>query len=156
MPLLAAIAVMLNTAMVLIVWSVMGGFLTMLLASGRSLMGDAIITWPVVGIAHYESLIERVEEDPLAAAAAPTVEAPGLLGLPDGSVRMVNAVGVDGPEYDEVTDYHEALWWTPIEKPMPRDEKGQDPRLDLSSEHERQGLARAGAREAQPARRLEL
>ena len=46
MPLLAALAVMLCTAMVLIVWSVMGGFLTMLLASGRTLQSDVTITWP--------------------------------------------------------------------------------------------------------------
>ena len=39
MPLLAAVAVTLCTAMVLIVWSVMGGFLGMLVASGRTLIG---------------------------------------------------------------------------------------------------------------------
>ena len=40
MPLLAALAVALCTAMVIIVWSVMGGFLVMLINSGRTLVGD--------------------------------------------------------------------------------------------------------------------
>ena len=40
MPLLSAAAVMLCTAMVIIVWSVMGGFLSMLLSSGKAMIGD--------------------------------------------------------------------------------------------------------------------
>lgn len=133
MPLLAALAVVLCTAMVLIVWSVMGGFLNMLLASGRTLMGDALITWPVVGIAHYEELIADLEADPRIAAATPLVEAPGLLATPEGTISMVQVIGVDGPGYDRVTGYADAVWWRRIDKPLPRDKEGRDPRLTMDA-----------------------
>ncbi|TVQ59545.1 MAG: ABC transporter permease [Phycisphaerales bacterium] len=129
MPLLAALAVLLCTAMVLIVWSVMGGFLNMLLASGRTMMGDVLISWPVVGMAHYQELIDDLEADPLVLAATPIVESPGLLATPDGSIAMVQVIGIDGRGYDRVTGYSDAVWWRNLEKPMPRDTDGDDPRL---------------------------
>ena len=43
MPLLSALAVTLCTAMVLTVWSVMGGFLNVLLDSGKTIIGDVAI-----------------------------------------------------------------------------------------------------------------
>jgi len=122
MPLLAVLAVLLSAAMVLTVWSVMGGFLNMLLASGKSLMGDVLITYPVRGIPWYEDLLAQLEDDPAVAAATPTVEAPGLLKLPDGSVRMVQVVGVEGTGYDKVTGFRKSVWWRPPEpgdKPVP-------------------------------------
>lgn len=113
MPLLAALAVLLSTAMVVTVWSVMGGFLNTLLESGRSLMGDAMLTYPVRGIPWYSELIADLESDPAVAAATPTIESPGLLKLPDGSVRLVQVIGVEAEGYDRVTGYAEALWWRP-------------------------------------------
>lgn len=131
MPALAVLAVLLCTAMVLIVWSVMAGFLNMLLASGRTLMGDVVVSWPVQGISHYAALMEDIEDDPLLEAATPTIEAAGLVGLPDGSSITVKVVGVDGPSYDEVTDYASTIWWRPLEEPLPKDEDEKDPRLDI-------------------------
>lgn len=129
MPLLAVLAVLLCTAMVLIVWSVMSGFLGMLLASGRMLIGDVIISWPVQGIPYYAELIDRLEDDPMVDAATGTIEAPGLLKLPDGSVELVSVVGVNGPDYNEVTGYYDSIWWRSIEEPLPRDHDAEDPRL---------------------------
>jgi len=129
MPLLAALAVALCTAMVLVVWSVMGGFLTLLLNSGKSMIGDVSITWPVRGIPHYERLIERLEKDPAVAAATPLVETIGLLGLPGGDTKTVQVLGVEPAGYDRVTGYFARLWWRPLEEPLPRDDKREDPRL---------------------------
>ncbi len=134
MPLLAVAAVTLCTAMVLIVWSVMAGFLATLLDSGRKLVGDVAIQWPVTGIPYYEDLIERLEADPLIEAAAPTLETHGLLGLPDGSTRTIKVVGVEGDSYDAVTGYASTIWWKPIEKPLEKDPKEQDPRLAIDPE----------------------
>src|SRR5690606_25734580 len=53
-PLLAAFAVTLSVATELIVWSVMGGFLTMLVNEGRKTDGDLRITWEHVGFGYYE------------------------------------------------------------------------------------------------------
>lgn len=141
MPLLAALAVMLCTAMVLIVWSVMSGFLGVLLASGRTLMGDAAITWPITGIPHYAELMERLEDRPEIDAATPTIETMALVGLPDGSPQIWRLIGVDGPSYDRVTSYGDTLWWRRIEKAVPKDSDRQDPRLRLDAELLEHGLA---------------
>lgn len=134
-PLLAMLAVMLCTAMVLIVWSVMGGFLSMLLGTGRTLLGDATISWPVQGLPHYEELMADLEEAPEIAAAAATIDAPGLLKLPDGSILTVQVTGVEPVSFDRVTNYADTLWWRPIDGPLEKDAEEADPRLGLSGDH---------------------
>src|SRR3954471_17851531 len=95
MPLLAMVAVLLCTAMVLITWSVMGGFLNMLVNTGRTMTGDVTITWPTTGFGYYDDLIERLEKDPAVEAAAPAIESFGLLNLPDGRNEPVIVRGVE-------------------------------------------------------------
>ena len=129
MPLLAALAVALCTAMVLVVWSVMGGFLNTLLAQGRQMIGDVSIAYPVVGIPHYEELIDELEADPLVDAATPTIESLGLLGLSNGEQRGVTLVGVIPEDYDRVTGFYERLWWKPVGEALPGDDERRDPRL---------------------------
>jgi len=129
MPLLASLAVVLCTAMVLIVWSVMGGFLAKLVDSGRTLVGDVLISWPNSGFAYYDDLIDRLEKDELIAAAAPMIESYGLIGLPNGMSENVLIKGIDGPRYARVTEYKDSLWWKPIGKPLRKDIARADPRL---------------------------
>jgi lipoprotein-releasing system permease protein len=129
MPLLAALAVALCTAMVLIVWSVMGGFLSTFMTSGRSLSGDLMIEWPYTGFGHYQDLIARLEKDPLVAAAAPMIETGAFITLPDGRGKTVILRGIEGTSYARVSDYESVLWWRTLDKPGPRDTKGTDPRL---------------------------
>jgi lipoprotein-releasing system permease protein len=131
MPLLAALAVMLCTAMVLIVWSVMGGFLSMFLQSGKTLIGDVSITYPNAGFAHYGDLVKRLEQDPKVAAAAPIIESFGLLQLPkSGAPDNILLWGVEGESLGRVVAYEDSLWWKPIDKPLSTDSKKRDPRLD--------------------------
>ncbi|MEO1129481.1 MAG: FtsX-like permease family protein [Planctomycetota bacterium] len=130
MPLLAALAVMLCTAMVLIVWSVMGGFLQTLLDSGRSLIGDVSIEWKVVGLPHYEELVEELEARDEIEAATPTIESLGLLTLDNNEPRFVTLLGIEPDGYDRVTGFYDRLWWRPLDEPLPRDAEGLDPRLD--------------------------
>lgn len=129
MPLLSAAAVMLCTAMVLVVWSVMGGFLTMLLAQGKSMIGDVSIAWPVQGIPRYERLIDLLEADPAIDAATPIIETMGLLGLPSTDTKPVTVLGVEPEGYHRVTGFFDRLWWRPIERPLPKDTLRRDPRL---------------------------
>lgn len=131
MPLLAALAVMLCTAMVLIVWSVMGGFLNMLLASGRTMAGDVLITWPTVGFAHYDDLIVRLEkETDVVYAATPIIETLGVINLPDGRVEGVQVKGVDPASYSRVVDFDASLWWRPLPEPIAKDRDRKDLRLN--------------------------
>lgn len=131
MPLLAAVAVMMCTAMVLIVWSVMGGFLNMLISSGRTMVGDVAITYPHAGFAHYEELIRRLEADPAVEAAAPVIETFGQISLPLAVAPIhVMLKGIDGPRFDRVTGYGETLYWRPMDRALRKDRQREDPRLD--------------------------
>ncbi len=131
MPLLAILAVMLCTAMVLITWSVMGGFLRMLSESGRTLIGDVEIRYPAPeGFAYYNELIARLQADPLVEAATPSIEAYGMLKLPlSDTAQGVQIHGIDGPSFNRVTGYADTLWWKPLTQPLPKDRKREDPRL---------------------------
>ncbi|MBX3357830.1 MAG: ABC transporter permease [Phycisphaeraceae bacterium] len=133
MPLLSAVVVLLCTMMVLLVWSIMGGFLDMLLSSGRTLMGDVSITWPTTGFAHYDDLIKRLEKAGGIEAAAPLIEAGGMINLPDGRTEPVYIKGVDGPSYAKVVDYASTLWWKPIDQPTSKDSAGRDWRLQRAT-----------------------
>ncbi|MFA6045268.1 MAG: FtsX-like permease family protein [Phycisphaerales bacterium] len=137
MPLLAALGVTLCTAMVLVTWSVMGGFLTTLINSGRTLTGDVVVSWPGTGFAHYEDLISRLRKDPEVAGAAPMIETFGILRTPDGQSKGVAFRGVEGDSFRKVSDYDDILWWKAVDKPMPKDKKRLDLRL---SEKGRPGL----------------
>jgi lipoprotein-releasing system permease protein len=129
MPLLASLGVMLCTAMVLITWSVMGGFLERLLSSGRNVMGDVALSWGTIGFAHYEELVRRLEEHPEVAAAAPMIETFGLISLPGGRTEPVIIKGIEGRSFDRVTGFAESLWWKPLDAPLPTDKAGVDIRL---------------------------
>ena len=129
MPLLASVAIVLCTAMVLITWSVMGGFLKSLVASGRTMIGDVAITFPNVGFPHYQDLIDRLQADPSVEAACPMIETYGLIHLPDGRNELVVVKGVEGESYNRVTEYHKTLYWRPLAEPVHKDEFGDDWRL---------------------------
>jgi lipoprotein-releasing system permease protein len=137
MPLLSAVAVLLCTGMVLIVWSIMGGFLDTLLASGRAMIGDVAIAWPTTGFAYYQDLVRRLEADPAIDAAAPQIETFGMLNLPDGRSEGVQVKGIDGPSYSRVTDYQNLLWWRPLQVPLPKDTGRDDPRLHPTRDWQR-------------------
>jgi lipoprotein-releasing system permease protein len=129
MPLLASVAVLLCTCMVLVTWSVMGGFLNMLIGTGRTLTGDVSVIWPTTGFRHYEDLIARLEKDPMVAAAAPMIEAPGMINLPDGRTEWIMVRGIEGQSFARVTEYADILWWKKLAQPLPKDEDRADPRL---------------------------
>ena len=113
-PLIAVAAVALCVALVVIVVSVMSGFLDMLRASGRTLMGDVVITNPIRGIPWYGQLIETIEQLPQAQAATPLIDTYGLVRMPypEGSEKEVvttNVWGIDPSSFNRVTDFSNAL-----------------------------------------------
>src|SRR5688572_23459738 len=81
-PLIAVAAVALCVALVIVVVSVMTGFLNMVKSSGRTLMGDVVVSYQISGIPHYQRLIDRIVKLPEAAAATPVVDGWGLLQMP--------------------------------------------------------------------------
>ncbi|MEY3025092.1 MAG: Lipoprotein-releasing system transrane protein LolE [Planctomycetota bacterium] len=115
-PLIAVLAVALNVALVVIVVSVMTGFLDMLRNSGRTLMGDVVVTHEIVGIPDYERFLEVLDETPGVFAASPLIETFGLVRLPygrDGESRVepVQVWAVDPRTLAEVTGFEESVYW---------------------------------------------
>ena len=115
-PLLAVAAVALCVALVIVVVSVMTGFLDMVKSSGRTLMGDVIVGYPVAWIPYYEELIQIIESQDEASAATAVVDTWGILRMPypDGDAKETEAVqvwGVEPGRFSAVTDYADNLLW---------------------------------------------
>ncbi len=118
-PLLAVAAVALCVALVIVVISVMTGFLDMVRASGRTLMGDVSVVFYIRGIPDYDRLIKTIESRPEAAAATPVVDTWGLLRMPypDGDAKesqQVQIWGIDPPSFSKVTGFADTLKWDGI------------------------------------------
>jgi ABC-type lipoprotein release transport system permease subunit len=111
MPLLSSMAVMLCTAMIIIVWSVMTGWLGQVTNAGRTFLGDVTIIPPTQGLPHYEALCEELIKLPEVAAASPQLDTFGLLHLPFDQTEPVQVVGIEPRSYDAVAGYHESLYW---------------------------------------------
>ena len=110
-PLFAAVAVMLCTAMVIIVISVMGGFLSNLRDSVRSGTGDVIVDGgSYAGFAHYQQLVDELERQPEIAAATPVIHSYGLLQL-YGRTFPIRVQGIDPATYARVMPWKEWLVW---------------------------------------------
>ena len=115
-PLIAIAAVGLCVALVIVVVSVMTGFLNMVQSAGKTLMGDVIITYGVSGIPHYETLVDKLEEDPSIIGATPIVDGWGLLRMPypDTDAKQSETVqvwGVEPESFAKVTGFNDSLQW---------------------------------------------
>lgn len=112
-PLFAAMAVTLCTAMVIIVMSVMGGFLGLMKNSAHKLTGDVVIgnvddDQPSNGFSHYGELVELLEKDPAVARATPVIQCFAKLAMP-GKTAFIQVVGVDGETVGQVLKF-EPMW----------------------------------------------
>lgn len=111
-PLFAALAVTICTAMVVIVISVMGGFLDLMRTTAKSLTGEVIVeTRALNGFPHYQEMIQRVEALEGVERATPVIETFALLkiGL---ETNMIRVQGVDMREMSQVITYEDTLLWT--------------------------------------------
>jgi lipoprotein-releasing system permease protein len=109
-PFIAVGAVALCVALVIIVVSVMTGFLDMVKSSGKTLMGDVVIAAGGRGIPHYQRLLTMLASQPEVAAATPLVESFGMLKMPYGTTVHVQFWGIE-PSFADVTDYRNTLIW---------------------------------------------
>ena len=112
-PLFAAVAVTLCTAMVIIVISVMGGFLDMLRDSAKSITGDLVVeaAYGLHGFAHYEDLATRLEAMPQVAVATPAIRSMGLINFADGPTPVL-VQGIDFAGQDRVIGLQPRTTWT--------------------------------------------
>lgn len=112
-PLIAVAAVALCTALVIIVVSVMSGFVDMIRNAGKTLMGDVIVSRPIHGIPNYERLMAEIRAMPAAAQASPVVDSWGLLKMPYEDTEVVQVWGIEPESFAAVTAMDKALYWRP-------------------------------------------
>ncbi|HIN09898.1 MAG TPA: FtsX-like permease family protein, partial [Phycisphaerales bacterium] len=118
-PLIAVAAVALCVALVIVVVSVMSGFLDMVQSAGRTLMGDVIISYGISGIPHYEELENRLEQDPNIFGASGIIDGWGLLRMPypDSDAKQSETVqvwGIEPESFARVTQFDQSLQWKTI------------------------------------------
>ncbi|MBS3734112.1 MAG: ABC transporter permease [Phycisphaerae bacterium] len=151
----AILGVALCVAMVLIVISVMNGFLDKIEEAAKGLRGDIIVYSPSHGgIEHYEAFIARLKQEvPEVEAATPYIQTYGLLRVPDQDYRRtVHIVGVrlpgspesDGARamdyYTDVSTFAEGLF-----AQSQRKQPGFDPPPELILTHIERDMKRIGA-----------
>ncbi len=105
------IAVMLCTAMVLVVISVMGGWLRMFRASFQGLSGDIVIrTDSRTGFPFYEEMIAELEKLPEIEAAAPLIETYALINIDNSIHQPVRLVGIPLDKIGRVNRFWDSLY----------------------------------------------
>jgi len=105
------IAVMLCTAMVLVVISVMGGWLDMFKAKFRGMSGDVVAYRPgFSGFAGYEEMIERIKALPQVDQALPLIRSVGLVVFNGRHPEPVQVTGLDLNEFQRFNNFRQNLW----------------------------------------------
>lgn len=117
-PLFAAVAVILCTVMVIVVISVMGGFLDQMREATKSLTPQVSVVAPWTGFPHYEVLIEQLEQlkdgrgKPVIEAATPVIRSAGIIKFGEGEIYPIAQIfGVEPTALTRVTEYRDKLYW---------------------------------------------
>jgi lipoprotein-releasing system permease protein len=110
----AIAAVWLCTAMVLIVVSVMGGFLDMVKARSRGLLGDLVMeNGALQGFPYYQEFIDEIKKEmpQQIEEATPVIVNYGLLRFPSSNItKPVQVVGIRLDETCRVNDFKKGLF----------------------------------------------
>ncbi len=105
------IAVMLCTLMVLVVISVMGGWLRMFKESFHGLSGDVIVeARSLRGFAYYQPMLRDIEALPQVAAVVPTLRTYGLISIGRAKTDGVQVLGYPLDRIGQVNLFPQSLW----------------------------------------------
>lgn len=111
----AVLAVGLCVAMVLVVMSVMGGFLNMVRDRSRGMLGDLVVESDTLqGFPFYQEFIYRLKREMPneVAEATPVIITYGILRYPDGGMtKPVQMVGIRLEETYRVNDFKNGLFY---------------------------------------------
>jgi lipoprotein-releasing system permease protein len=146
MPVIAVLAVALCVTLVIVVVSVMTGFLDMLRASGKRLVGDVVIQYPVVGIPYYRDLIADIEALDEAEAASPLIETLGIIKMPygvqdKGSPEGVDVWAIEPESLDRVLGFRKLLYWRETSEEERSRMAPEDPRRDPAYDYTAEAMA---------------
>ena len=141
-------AVTLCTTMVLVVISVMGGWLRMFESSLKGVSGDIVISGgDLKGFAYYEQVLEKLKSVPEVDAAVPTIKTLGLVNIGGQMATGLQVFGYPMDQIGKVSRFPQSLYYeykryieeaaTPGTSAQRRDEllkaaevSAQHPRLD--------------------------
>ncbi len=123
------VAVMLCTAMVLVVISVMGGWLEMFKDKFRGMSGDIVVYRPgFAGFAGYEEMTADIKKMDGVDQVLPLIRTVGLWVLNGRHPEGVQVTGLDLKEFSKFNRFRETLW-RQYQKPI---EAGQKPPAEAS------------------------
>ncbi len=104
------LAVALCVALVLVVFSVMGGWLAQYRNSFKLLSGDLIISTPrQSGISNYDAIIKRLRETPGVDAAVPVIRTAALINIDNKIESYVQVLGIPIADIDRVWQFGPTL-----------------------------------------------
>src|SRR5688572_28435410 len=104
------VAVMLCVTMVIVVRSVMGGWLEMFRESFHGLSGDIVIeSGSLSGFPHYQEIIDQIEKLPSVAAAVPTIRTFGLINIGNLKSDGVQVLGYPIEKMASVSQFRTSL-----------------------------------------------
>ena len=126
-PMFAALAVTLCTAMVIIVISVMGGFLDMWRDSAKRLTGEITISSGLTGIEHYQEILQAVKQSPDVESATAIIYTFGIVKI-DETILKMEIVGIHPDDLDKVVEYKDSIYWN--------DKRFEKSRENLAVEYE--------------------
>ena len=105
------VAVMLCTMMVLVVISIMGGWVRMFENSFHGLTGDIVIDGDsLVGFGNYEKMIERIEKLDCVVAAVPQIKTFGLINIDNRKTVGVQVVAFPIDKVGKVNKFPQSLY----------------------------------------------
>ena len=109
--LLSVAAVMISSALLIVVASLFSGFIRTIEATVTDHSADIVITAPsAIKIPNYDKLIEAIESDVRVESATAVLSGyGGLLYLDKGDVRAVKIMGLQMPKHAEVMPFGEFL-----------------------------------------------
>lgn len=105
------IAVCLCTAMILVVFSVMGGWLRMFRDSFQGLSGAVLVqSQSLAGFPHYQEMIDRIEKLPSVAVAAPQIQTFGLINIDNQKSMGVQVIGLQIDKIGQINRFPQSLF----------------------------------------------
>ncbi len=105
------IAVTLCTAMVIVVISVMGGWLRMFKETFHDITGDIVVSRrSLVGFPYYQEMIDKIERLPEVKGAAPTLKTFGLINIENKLRDGVQVIGINLDQMQKVTGFRDSLY----------------------------------------------
>lgn len=105
-------AVTLCTTMVLVVISVMGGWLRMFETNLRGVTGDIIVTGgDLKGFAYYQQVLEKLKDVPEVEAAVPTIKTLGLVNIGSQMATGLQVYGYPMDQIGKVTRFPQSLYY---------------------------------------------